>query len=94
MTQQSMKLAPRWLEAILKWRGMGAITLPPFGIYARPYYILSERLQRHENAHWQQYKRMGALKFYAKYLWLSARYGYWNNPMEVEARAAEVISGH
>jgi hypothetical protein len=29
---------------------------------------------------------MGAVKFYATYLWYNLRYGYVNNPMEVEAR--------
>jgi hypothetical protein len=32
---------------------------------------------------------MGAIRFYITYLWLTIRHGYWNNPMEVEARAAQ-----
>jgi len=70
---------------------MVAITLPPLGIYAIPEYLNDERLARHENAHWNQYKRMGLFKFYGLYLWYSLRYGYRNNPMEIEARAAEQV---
>jgi hypothetical protein len=29
---------------------------------------------------------MGAVKFYLTYLWQMLRYGYWNSPMEREAR--------
>jgi hypothetical protein len=36
--------------------------------------------------HWEQYQRMGVIGFYVTYLWYNIRYGYWNNPMEVEAR--------
>jgi hypothetical protein len=32
---------------------------------------------------------MGVLRFYLTYGWYTLRYGYWNNPMEVEAREAE-----
>lgn len=70
----------------LKLTGFAGITLPPFGIY-----ILAERLAdadliRHERVHWAQYQRMGAIKFYLTYLWQMLRYGYWNSPMEREAR--------
>jgi hypothetical protein len=70
----------------LKLTGFAGITLPPFGIY-----ILAERLTdadliRHERVHWTQYQRMGAINFYLTYLWQMLRYGYWNSPMEREAR--------
>jgi hypothetical protein len=70
----------------LKLTGFAGITLPPFGVY-----ILAERLTdvdliRHERVHWTQYQRMGATKFYLTYLWQMLRYGYWNSPMEREAR--------
>jgi hypothetical protein len=29
---------------------------------------------------------MGAINFYLTYLWQMLRYGYWNSPMEREAR--------
>jgi hypothetical protein len=66
--------------------GYGGITLPPFGIFILSERINEDQLRRHELVHWAQYERMGAVKFYATYLWYNLRYGYVNNPMEVEAR--------
>ena len=76
-----------WLLRRFGYRG---ITLPPLGIYVLAEHIDSERLRRHEMAHWVQYERMGAVRFYVRYVWLSLRHGYRNNPMEIEARAAEL----
>ena len=86
MTPKPARHLIRWF---LRATGFAGVTLPPAGIY-----ILAERMQdegliRHEQAHWEQYKRMGFLKFYSLYLWYSLKYGYWNNPMEVEARKAQ-----
>ena len=83
------KIARHLIRWMLRATGFAGVTLPPFGIY-----ILAERMQdegliRHEQAHWEQYERMGAIRFYVTYLWLTIRHGYWNNPMEVEARAAQ-----
>lgn len=44
---------------------------------------------KHEAKHIEQAKKEGIIKFYIKYLWFCIRYGYTNNPYEVEARAAE-----
>lgn len=84
-----MTPAPSILASILRWRGFRAITLPPFGIYALPECCGDARLARHEQAHWEQYQRMGLVKFYLVYLCQCARYGYRNAPMEIEARQAE-----
>ena len=65
------------------------ITLPPFGIFVLAERINDLRLRRHEECHWKQYQRMGFWGFYLKYLWYSARYGYRNNPLEIEAREYE-----
>lgn len=43
----------------------------------------------HELQHIEQCKKMGIIKFLWKYMYYSARYGYFNNPLEIEARAAE-----
>lgn len=43
----------------------------------------------HERCHIKQIKRDGRLLFALKYSWWTLRRGYWNNPYEVEARAAE-----
>ena len=81
-----LKPAPHLIRWFLKTFGYGGITLPPFGIYILAERLDEEELVRHENVHWSQYERMGALKFYALYLWYNLRYGYHNNPMERHAR--------
>lgn len=73
----------------LRMTGYVGITLPPFGIFIVRERINDERLRRHEQAHWMQAQSLGVIRFYLKYLWLSLRHGYKNNPMEIEARAAE-----
>lgn len=82
--------APHLIRWFLQTFGFRGITLPPLGIYVLAEHLTSERLRRHEMAHWAQYQRMGAVMFYVRYVWLSLRYGYRQNPMEVEARAAEM----
>jgi len=82
--------APHVIRWFLRATGFAGITLPPLAIFILAERINEERLVRHEQAHWQQYERMGALKFYVTYIWYTIRHGYYNNPMEVEARAAEV----
>lgn len=44
---------------------------------------------RHEVAHVLQYKREGWVGFLAKYLWYSLRFGYRQNPFELEAQNAQ-----
>ena len=44
---------------------------------------------KHEDKHKEQWKRDGRIKFSIRYLWWSLRYGYYNNPYEIEAREAE-----
>lgn len=73
----------------LRLAGYAGITLPPFGIFLVPERFSDERLRRHELAHADQARRLGALRFYAVYLLLFARHGYDNHPMEIEARLAE-----
>ena len=52
-------------------------------------FLQDEAWVRHELKHVEQYRRMGILPFLVRYLWWSARYGYYNNPLEQEARRAE-----
>jgi len=42
----------------------------------------------HEIMHVLQYKREGFIRFLIKYVWLSLRFGYQNNPLELEAQQA------
>lgn len=51
--------------------------------------LTTEHLLRHEVMHVHQWKRFGALLFLWKYITYSIKYGYFNNPLEVEARKAE-----
>lgn len=44
---------------------------------------------RHEVMHVLQYEREGFFGFLFKYLWLSIRFGYRQNPFEIEAREAQ-----
>jgi hypothetical protein len=82
----SPKPAPLLIRAWLRLWGFHGITLPPRGIYILAERLGDERLVRHEQTHWAQYQRMGAVRFYATYLWQVLRYGYRNAPMEIEAR--------
>lgn len=52
-------------------------------------FLNNQRWVKHELAHIEQYKKNGLLKFLFLYLWYSVKYGYYNNPFEVEARKAE-----
>lgn len=74
------------IRAWLRLTGFGGVTLPPFGIYILAERIDEPSLVKHEQMHWAQYQRMGAVKFYVTYLWQVLRYGYRNAPMEIEAR--------
>jgi len=38
-----------------------------------------------------QHKQHGKVKFLILYSWYTLRYGYWNNPFEIEARE---VSGY
>lgn len=49
---------------------------------------ISESLYKHESCHIMQVKRDGRLKFIFKYLYYNIKYGYYNNPYEIEARKA------
>jgi hypothetical protein len=82
----SPKPAPLLIRAWLRLWGFHGITLPPLGIYILAERLGDERLVRHEQTHWAQYRRMGAVRFYLTYLWQVLRYGYRNAPMEREAR--------
>jgi hypothetical protein len=52
-------------------------------------FLSSPRLVRHELKHIDQYQRFGVFGFLSRYAWYSLKYGYFNNPLEQEARGAE-----
>jgi len=72
-------ITPRWV------RGM---TLYPFILFREHKDAVTPILVAHEQHHIEQVRRMGWLKFYALYLWYQMKYGYRDNPLEVEARQA------
>lgn len=47
----------------------------------------------HELKHVEQCRRMGLFNFLWKYVYYSVKYGYYNNPLEKEAREAEQETG-
>jgi len=60
--------------------------LPPFGIFILPDRLMQRSLVLHEQCHWHQAERMGLLRWAITYLWYNLRYGYYDNPFEIEAR--------
>ena len=84
-----VKPAPHIIRWFLRRTGYAGICLPPVAIYILAEHLHSQRLIRHEQAHWRQWQRLGTIRFYAAYLWGLVRYGYQNHPLELEARAAE-----
>lgn len=60
-------------------------------IYLMPGSESDAGLIRHEAKHLEQIKRDGRLVFAVRYLYWLARYGYKNNPYEIEARAAQSL---
>jgi hypothetical protein len=86
----------RWLPVIAgKLSGMrapaAAVTLGNT-IIVHPDIKLTGRLLRHELEHVRQW-RQHPVSFPARYLINHLRYGYFANPYEVEARAAERTGG-
>lgn len=73
------------LPAVSKEYRYGMVLYPFIFYLGEP----SSRLRRHEMVHVAQVERLGWFRFYALYLWYLAIYGYWNNPLEVEAREGE-----
>ncbi|MDD3686864.1 MAG: hypothetical protein PHE56_08875 [Bacteroidales bacterium] len=66
-----------------------ALTLPPFGIYITEKEKGNLLLLQHELKHWQQYQKLGLLKYYNTYYQQYVKYGYDKMPMEIEARVGE-----
>lgn len=72
-----------WLMQKLGWYGWTSIW---HTIYVRPEQINNQRLIKHEQAHAMQIQRDGYLWQPIKYTWYLIRYGYEDNPYEIEAR--------
>lgn len=84
----SVRKATGFVRWYLNKVGFWAITLP---LWMPTIYILEEHwydydLLDHEMVHVRQIQRMGRFKFLVTYLWYQLKYGYQNNPLEIEAR--------
>lgn len=57
--------------------------------------MVGPELRAHEYWHTVQYRKMGYIKFLAKYFYYNIKYGYQDNPLEIEARtyARKYIQG-
>lgn len=55
----------------------------------RDAFLKDKKWLSHELKHVEQYRRLGMVRFLFAYLYYSMRYGYYHNPLEAEARAAE-----
>jgi hypothetical protein len=62
----------------------------PWGIYILEEHLNNKVLVKHELAHARQIKEEGVIKFYLKYLYYTLRYGYKNNPYEIDARRSSL----
>lgn len=71
--------------------GLAAITMPWHRIYVLDAYQSRQDLLRHELVHIEQIERDGPVIFSIWYLWWLFRYGYFDNPYEVEAYSLEPI---
>lgn len=63
-------------------------TIHLYGV-SRKQFLAERNWVQHELKHIEQFERLGYLRFLARYAWLSYKYGYYNHPMEQEARRAE-----
>lgn len=63
-------------------------------IYIHPNCVGNERLLRHEQCHAMQIQRDGRFVQPLKYLYYTIKFGYRENPYEVEAREAEEHDEH
>jgi len=76
----------RWF---LRGAGFHAITMPWRSIYVLREHWDAVELRRHELIHIEQIERDGAVKFSVLYVWYLVRYGYLQNPYEIEAYARQ-----
>lgn len=83
------KLMPMFWRGFFSYLPFTAITISKDTAWYIDYKSLdNENLRKHEEVHMAQFEQHGWFKFVVKYLYYSCRYGYWNNPFEVEARNA------
>jgi hypothetical protein len=80
----------RWM-----WRrGWGGCTIPLPWVTVILYWLHPDQcvdecidICFHERKHAEQAERMGWFRWWIAYAWWTIRLGYWDNPLEVEARS-------
>lgn len=86
--QRKRKNPPIFYKKALS-KNYNARTIPPFGIFIKATERNNAELLNHELIHWQQYQKMGLVKYYRTYFRQMKEYGYDAHPMEIEARSNE-----
>lgn len=81
------KYDQKWVADTFK-KTEWAITIGQTSYFSVPEDQVSAAWHRHEDEHKKQWARDGKVKFLAKYLYYQAKYGYANNPYEIEAMKA------
>ena len=86
-------MTPKTATGLILWYmnlfGFKGLATPWKQIYMVAGYEDADWLLRHERMHLEQMERDGWLWFHLKYIFWSIQHGYWDNPYEREARAAE-----
>ena len=90
MLNAKFKEVTGWRLKLLYLFGFNGFTFFNGTIWLRPNLEpdVKYRVMVHEARHIFQINRDGYLKFTVKYLYYLARYGYRNNPYEIDARKA------
>jgi hypothetical protein len=74
-----------WINRRIFWRFTG-MALPPFGIILSTQASNLAQVLMHEWTHFLQAEELWYIGFWIVYAVLWLAYGYWNHPMEREAR--------
>ena len=84
-------IATGLVEWLLRRLGFCAVTTPWSSVYILWEWSARRDVYAHEAVHLEQIKRYGPVRFTVLYLFWLLRYGYQNNPMEIEAYAKAPI---
>ena len=83
------KVARGLILRYMDWRKFDGWTSFWNTVYLRESQFYNEPLRTHELTHVAQINRLGRLRFSVMYIYYNFKYGYWKNPFEVEAYAAQ-----
>jgi hypothetical protein len=84
-----IKIAKGLIKLYMQMFGFKGLTTPWKQIYIMEGYENSQWLIRHELKHIEQMQRDGWFTFHIMYFYYLLKYGYYENPYEIEARNAE-----